>query len=410
MNGCPIVGGRVPLHGPEFQTDPAALYRAMRAEHGPVVPVTMEGGVPAWLVVGYRELHQVLNETDVFQRSSERWNSWDLVPPDWPLSPLVMRSPTILYAEGAEHRRRSGAVNDALAAVDAHELRTNVTRMADRLIDEFCASDGVDLRTAYAARLPAQALGWIYGLDDAGGDHLAEVMTTMIDGGPDTMKARESLIGLMADIVTRRRAAPGPDLVSRMLAHPAGYTVEEIILELIVVLGGGNQPTSEWLGNALRLMLTDDRFAASIVGARSSAREALNEVLWEDTPTQIYAARYAVHDVQLGGTSIRGGDMLLLGLAAANHDPDVRSAPTAAGDRGNHAHLSFSHGAHGCPYPAQEIAEAITITGIEVLMDRLPDLELAIPAHELRWRPSPWVRGVTSLPVTFTPAPPRGAH
>ncbi|SIO91379.1 cytochrome P450 [Nocardiopsis sp. JB363] len=410
MSGCPITRGRVPLHGPEFQSDPAGLYRAMRAEYGPVVPVTMEGDVPAWLVVGYRELHHVLTETRAFQRSSARWNAWDLVPPQWPMSPMVMRNPTILFSEGEEHRRRARAVNDALAAVDQLELRAIVTRMADRLIDGFCASDGVDLRAAYTARLPAQALGWIYGLDDTGADHLAEVMTTMIDGGPDAMKAREALIGLMAGIVARSRSAPGPDLVSRLLAHPAGYSTEEIIPELIVVLGGGNQPTSEWLGNALRLMLTEDRFEASLVGARSSAREALNEVLWEDTPTQIHAARYAVHDVELGGTSIRAGDMLLLGLSAANHDPGVRSTHTEAGDRGNHAHLSFSHGAHRCPYPAQEIAEAIAITGIEVLMDRLPDLELAIPARELRWRPSPWIRGVASLPVTFTPAPPRGEH
>ncbi|MFD6949539.1 cytochrome [Nocardiopsis sp. TSRI0078] len=402
---CPVR-----LHGGDFRTDPGGLYQRMRAEHGPVVPVLLEGDVPAWLVIGYRELHHVLSSPDVFARASHRWNAWDRVPEDWPLLPMVLRLPTVLYSEGEEHRRRAGALSDALAGTDLHELRTVTTRMADRLIDAFCSSTGTDLRLAYTARLPALVLSWLYGLDDERGDEAASLMTTMIDGGAEAMDAQRALMAAMADIVAQRRADPGGDVVSRLLAHPAGYTDEEAVPELIVLLGGGNQPTGEWLGNALRLMLTDDRFAASIAGARRSAQEALNEVLWEDTPTQVHAGRYAAHDVELGGRLLRRGDLVLLGLAGANTDPDVHSGTGAPGDRGNHAHLSFSHGEHRCPYPAQEIAEIIAVTGIEVLMDRLPDLELMVAAEELRWRPSPWVRGVASLPVAFTPVPPLGEN
>ena len=130
-------------------------------------------------------------------------------------------------------------------------------------------------------------------------------------------------------------------------------------------------------------------------------------MLKDAAPTEIYTGRYAVHDVELGGQLVRKGDMLLLGLSGANRDPDVR--PEGNG-RSNHAHLSFSHGAHRCPYPAPEIAETIAVTAIEVLLDRLPDLELAVPEDELQWRPSPWMRGVASLPVTFTPAAPQGGY
>ncbi|MFD3687829.1 cytochrome P450 [Nocardiopsis sp. NPDC058631] len=403
MSGCPVR-----LYGPRFQTDPADLYREMRAEHGPVVPVLMEGDLPAWLVIGYRELHQVMNDPHVFARSSRRWNAWDRVPEDWPLSPLVIQIPSVLYSEGAEHRRRAGAISDSLAGTDPHELRTVTMSLADRLVDEFCTLPGVDLRSAYTARLPALVLSWLYGLEGERGDSLASLLTTMIDGGPDAMDAQRALMASMAEVVAEQRANPGHDAVSRLIAHPAGYTDEELVPELIVVLGAGNETTGEWLGNALRLMLTDDGFAASIAGARRSAREALNAVLWEDTPTQVHAARYAAHDVELGGRIIRRGDMVLLGLAGANHDQRVHQGTGAAAHPGNHAHLSFSHGEHSCPYPAQEIAEVIAVTGVEVLMDRLPDIELAIPAEDLRWRPSPWVRGVASLPVTFSPALPLG--
>ncbi len=70
---------------------------------------------------------------------------------------------------------------------------------------------------------------------------------------------------------------------------------------------------------------------------------------------------------------------------------------------GNRAQMSFGHGEHGCPYPAPELAEVIAKTSIEVLLDRLPDLTLAVPAESLVWRSSVWMRGLTSLPVTFTP-------
>ncbi|MFE1168245.1 cytochrome P450 [Nocardiopsis sp. NPDC058789] len=405
MTGCPVQ-----LHGPEFQSDPGGLYERMRAEHGPVVPVRMEGDVPAWLVVGYRELHRVMNDTTTFARSSSRWNSWHLVPADWPMLPMVIQLPSVLYSEGAEHRRRTGALGDALSGTDLHELRTTTARMADRLIDAFCATDGTDLRTSYTARLPALVLSWMYGLDDPRGDRLADDMNTMIDGGPDAMVAQQALMAAMGELVAERRARPGPDVVSRLLGHPARYSDEEAVPELIVLLGGGNQPTAEWLGNALRLMFTDERFGASIAGARNSVQEALNEVLWEDTPTQIHAGRFAAHDVELGGQVIRQGDLVLLGISGANRDPLVRSTAGRIGDRGSQAHLSFSHGPHQCPYPAREIAEIIAVTGVEVLVDRLPDIELAVPAEELRWRPSPWVRGVASLPVTFTPTEPYGGH
>lgn len=400
MNVCPVR-----LRGPEHTTDPAGHLEKMRAEHGPVVPVLMDADVPAWLVIGYRELHHVLNTPSVFARSSARWNAWDRVPADWPLLPMVIQVPSVLFAEGEEHRRRSRAITDALSAVDPHELRAVTVRMADRLIDTFCGSGSVDLRTAYTARIPALVLAWVYGLEDRRGDELARIMTAMIDGGPDAMAAQRELMARMAHLVAERRAAPGPDAVSRLLAHPVGYTDDELTAELVVVLGGGNQPTGEWIGNALRLMLTDERFSASFAGARSSVRAALNEVLWEDTPTQIHAGRFAVHDTELGGRRIGRGDMVLLGLSGANQDPSVRAGLPA---EGNNAHLSFSHGAHRCPFPAQDIAETVAATAVEILLDRLPDAELAVAPHELRWRPSPWVRGVSSLPVTFTPVSPRG--
>ncbi|MFD8814085.1 cytochrome P450, partial [Streptomyces sp. NPDC059627] len=92
----------VPLGGPRFQTEPARLYREMRRDHGAVTPVVLDGDVPAWLVVGYRELHQVTGDPVLFSRDSELWNQWDTIPDDWPLLPMIGRKqPSI-------HKNRGG--------------------------------------------------------------------------------------------------------------------------------------------------------------------------------------------------------------------------------------------------------------------------------------------------------------
>ncbi|MFF1600602.1 cytochrome P450 [Streptomyces mirabilis] len=398
----------VPLSGPRFRTEPAELYREMRRDHGAVTPVVLDGDIPAWLVLGYRELHQVTGDPVLFSRDSELWNQWDRIPDDWPLLPMIGRKqPSILYTVGERHRERAAMISDALEAVDPFELRAQAERFADELIDAACAKGEADLIGGYAALLPVRVLAMLYGFSEEQGPGLVTALNDMVNGRENALAGQQHLAGSMAQLIADRKAAPASDVVSRMLANTAGFTDEEIIQDLMVMMAAGHQPTADWIGNSLRLMLTDERFAASLFGGRNSVAEAMNEVLWEDTPTQNVAGRWASRDAQLGGHRVRAGDLLLLGLQGANSDPQVRTDGSAL-TGGNNAHFSFGHGEHRCPFPAQEVAEVIARTGIEVVLDRLPDIDLAVPADSLTRRPSPWLRGLTELPVRFTPTPALG--
>ncbi|MFF0777901.1 cytochrome P450 [Streptomyces sp. NPDC003720] len=393
----------VPLDGPGFRTDPARLYREMRRDHGAVVPVLLHGGIPAWLVLGYRELHQVTGDPVLFSRDSDLWNQWESIPADWPLRPMIgHRQPSILYTVGERHRQRAAMIGNALEAVDPFELRRHAERFADELIDALCAAGEADLIAQYAMLLPVRVLARLYGFPDEDGPGLVTALNDMIDGRERALAGQSHLAGSMERLIAERRKEPADDVVSRMLADGSGFTDEEIAQDLMVMTAAGHQPTADWIGNSLRLMLTDDRFAASLFGGRHSVAEAMNEVLWEDTPTQNVAGRWATRDTRLGGRSVRAGDMVLLGLQGANSDPQVRTDASAL-TGGNSAHFSFGHGEHSCPFPAQEIAEVIARTGIEVVLDRLPDIDLAVPAESLARRPSPWLRGLNRLPVRFTP-------
>ncbi|MEV5720466.1 cytochrome P450 [Amycolatopsis mediterranei] len=389
-----------PLYGPQFQQKSADLYAELRRAHGPVAPVLLDGDLPAWLVLGYREVQYVVTNPEVFGRDSRRWNAWDRVPPDWPLLPLIGYQPTMMFAEGAEHRRRAEALDEALGAVDQFDLGARAQQVADELIDAFAGSGEADLITQYADGIPLPVVARMIGVPDAEtGDLVRDVYRTHA-AGEGANEAYARVREKVRRMVEAKRRDPGPDVTSRLLAHPAALADEEITEDLLHLMNAGQLPTAYWIGNTLRLMLTDDRFAMTLSGGRRSVGQALNEVLWEDTPTQNFPGRFAVHDLRLGGRQIRKGDLLILGLAAANQDPLVRPVPQAS--TGNQAYMSFSHGEHRCPYAAQEIAKVIAEAAIEVLLDRLPDVVLAVPADTLAWRPSPLFRGLAALPVKFT--------
>ncbi|MGW5123754.1 cytochrome P450 [Streptomyces sp. NPDC004069] len=403
--GCPAHPDAVRLGGLEYQQTPSQLYRALRREHGAVAPVLLDGDIPAWLVLGYSEVTYVTGHDELFARDSRRWNQWENIPADWPLLPYVGYQPSVLFTEGDEHRRRAGVITQALEGVDQFELARNCQLIADRLIADFAGSGQAELMTGYAHALPMRAVVQMCGMPTSGEDtqQLVEDLRISLDAaeGDDPVAAYGRVGERLRQLVKDKRASPGPDVTSRMLLHPAGLTDEEIVQDLISVIAAAQQPTANWICNTLRLLLTDERFAVNVSGGRLSVGEALNEALWLDTPTQNFIGRWAVRDTQLGGRQIRAGDCLVLGLAAANTDPQIW--PDAHVGAENAAHLSFSNGEHRCPYPAPLLADVMARTAVETLLERLPDLVLSVEPETLTWRPSIWMRGLTALPVRFTP-------
>lgn len=393
------------------QLEPRDFYAKLRAEHGPVVPVKFPGDVPAWLVIGYRELHQVTSDPDVFTRNREIWSQWSQLPQDWPLTDVIGAPGVgIGYCGNAAHTRHAHIVSSALEQTDSLELRAICEQISDRLVDEFCGSGEADAVTQFSIPLSALAIAWVIGLPEEEGKWLADSLQTFVDSTSDNASAIavNRIHARLRTLLGEKQAFPGEDMITRMLEHPESCTEDEYVMNVFFGIVAGYLATADWLGNSVRLLLTDDRFAVALGAARHSISQAMNEVLWEDTPWQIMPGRWVVRDTRLGDKMLHAGDMVLLGLGGANDDPHVRQhaghGPEPAYS-GNAAHFSFSHGEFRCPYPAQQIAEIISRTGIEVLLDRLPDLDLAVAPEQLRRRPSHFMRGMVSIPVVFTPVP-----
>ncbi|WP_433147559.1 cytochrome P450 [Streptomyces angustmyceticus] len=399
--------GAIMLGAPDYHRDPADAFSELRRAYGPVAPVLLDGQVPAWLVLGHRELIQVTTDTALFARSVGRWRLREQIPADWPLWPMVGGGPageSLLYTEGEEHRQRAGAVSRALAGIDPVEFRAQCESHAEDLAESFAHSGCAELMAHYALLLPVMVMGWALGVPTEEHRDLVAAFTDQLAGGDRALAGNQHIHRTMQKLVRKVRERPGADVASRLARDSIGLSDEQLCQDLIVTLLAGHQTTAYWMGNSIYRMVTDHRHKNAFVRGRLAVSQALREVLWDDTPTQIFAGRWTSRPAHLGQVTVPAGDLVLLGLAAANRDPHLRPEPGAA--IGSRAYLSYSHGPHSCPDPARDLAETIVTAGIEVLLDRFPDLHLVCPPEQVRWQPSVWMRGLESLPVTFTPTPP----
>ena len=390
------------LYGPQAQQDPGAVYEKLRAEHGGIAPVELEGGVPAWLVLGYRENMEVARTPNRFTRDARLWGDWKegRIAADDPLLQLIGWRPDVVSYDGDEHQRLRAAVNECLTRFDRHGTRRHVQRYANQLIDGFVEKGSADLVTQFAMYLPMLVLSRLVGLSEEHGPKLVEAIIGMVSGGEEAYAHNQYIIGTLQSLTEERRKAPGHDLASWFIQHPSGLNDEEVLNHLRVVIVLGYETTTNLVSNTLRMVLTDPRFRASLTGGLMTLTDAVEQMLWDEPPLLVCPARFATHDMQFGDKEIREGDMLLLGIAAGNADPEIRpdlDAPM----HGNRSHLSFSRGPHECS--GQEIARAITDTGVDVLLNRLPDLHLAVSEDQLTWTSSTWSRHLDALPVKFAP-------
>lgn len=396
--GCPAhSGGGLPLYVPEFTADPAHFYERLRRQ-GPVAPVEIVPGVDAMLVTDYRAALQVLRSTEKYGKDPRRWRALNegRVPADSFALQAMAPRPNCQRTEGAEHARLRAAVSGAFRHVDVLALREHVERTAGLLIDGFAAKGEADLLNDYAKPLSAYLLTALFGCPPEYSDRVVAATADLFDG-VEPEKADNEMVRCMADMIALKRAQPGEDVTTWLVQHPARLSVEELIHQLIVIIGSGYEQEQNLIANTLRLLLSDERFAGSVGDGRLLIEDALSEVLWTDPPMANYSVHFPYMDTTLEGVPLQAGEPVVISFTAVNNDPALADSRRT----GNRAHLAWGAGPHSCP--AREPAHVIASVAIECVLDRLPDLSLAVPAEQLTWRPSPFIRGLTALPVVFPP-------
>ncbi|MET9776872.1 cytochrome P450 [Streptomyces sp. NPDC006367] len=388
--GCPA-HGNIELFGNEFGSDPERHYDLLRSM-GPSAPVDIAPGVQVELVTGYDEALYFLQNPAWFVRDARRWNALNegRVPEDSPALPMMGYRPNALFSDGAAHARLRRAVTDSLATIDELQFVRQTQQSADYLISRFDTQPlgQADLMADYAQPLPLLVFSELFGCPPELGDRVVVGISGIFDGTPG---ADEVLGGALTELIALKHRRPGDDLTTRLMQHSAELTDEEVLHQLVTLLSGGTAPLTAAIGTSSALYLSEEWRSGLPV------EDAVVQTLWDYAPIANYAGHYPTQDVELAGRTLRAGDPVLISFAAANTDPKLKRHR----EQLSKAHLAFGAGPHACP--AKDPAFQMTVTAVEALLNRLPDVELRVPFPELPWVPAPWSRALVTLPVRFTP-------
>ncbi|MFF3559633.1 cytochrome P450 [Streptomyces sp. NPDC002574] len=399
--GCPAHGlyaatGLQQLHAPTAVENSNQLYEDLRKVHGSVAPVEVPGGVRAWLVLGYRENLEVLRTPSRFSADSRLWRDATTLSLEHPLAPLIAWQPLVNFAEGPDQRRLRGAVNGSLAKFNNIGVRRRIQYIANTLIDGFCQDGQADLVSQYTQQLPMLTMMRLLGVPEGTAPKLIAACQDLIAGTASAASSNQYVMQVLQDLVAARKTAADNDLPSFLIQHEAQLTDLEVAEHLRHTLVAAHTTTSVLLADTLHFYLTNATTRAQLAGGAQTLETSVDHILWDQPPLSVLPARYATGPTKLGDQDIEEGDMVLLGLAAGNRDPEVRPDPTAS-MHGNRSHLSFSGGGHECP--GQDIGRAVVETAADVLLTRLPDLHASGEGQRVfTWLSHPLI----TLPVAFT--------
>ncbi|MFI8189434.1 cytochrome [Streptomyces sp. NPDC085946] len=407
-----------PLLTRDYEARPALVYERLRERHGPVAPVDLLG-VPAWLVLGYREALEVLQDDDAWPKGLENWRARTegRIPADWPLGPSLEVN-HVLIQGGPGYRPLRQAWDAALKPFQdprhpqAKRLRTAVTAYADELItllEEGGTTGVADLSAQFSRPLPLMVASHLLGFPGSQGDDALMDMWRVLDAGPDAEPALERLLAALAELAAVKLRTPGDDFPSHLLAAHPDLSLDELARELFMLLGMTSDHVGILISNTVVEVVTGDGGVRASLSA-GMVRETMNRVVMRKPPLVNFVPRFAAKDTPLGNYVIREGDPVWVSAAAAHADPLFAGHAASGTTISTRAHLSWGAGGRQCP--ARELASTVAAVGVSRLSERFAHLELALPADQLPWRSSPFMRGLRSLPVRYAlaPAPARPAE
>ncbi|MFD8154250.1 MULTISPECIES: cytochrome P450 [unclassified Streptomyces] len=383
-----------------FARDPASYYAALRAQ-GPVGWAELAPGVPAYVVTGRRAALELLHDTETFSHDPRPWEA--TVPDDSPVLGMMRWRPNTLFADGAAHVRYRTALLDAFDLVEPHDLRERVHRAVHLLVSRFGPRGRADLVGDFTRPLMALVFNSLFGLPDSASDRLDTALGKMMEGGAQAAEGEAEFGGYVLELIAARTRQRGDDLPSRLLDHPAGLTPEEVTWQVFLTLGAGHEPTANLVSNALSRILGNPAYYSTLTSGARPVTDAVLEVLHHETPLANYGIHYARTPVTFHGAWIRAAVPVVISYGALAEEAERRR-----GDGERHpsdaSHLSWSAGPHACPVKRHTLL--IATEAIERLTQWLPDLEPVLPREHLTWRPGPFHRSLTALPVRFTPRRP----
>jgi cytochrome P450 len=210
-----------------------------------------------------------------------------------------------------------------------------------------------------------------------------------------------NMLGYIRDLTAIKRANPGDDLLSALLAVSEDgdrLTRDELTSTVFLLLIAGHETTANLIANGTYLLLSHREQWDLLCARPDLLPGAVEEFLRYESPVQCATHRVATTDVALGGQLIPAGATVVISLLSANRDEQhLPGAGHLDVTRAATPHVAFGHGIHFCLGAPLARLEGQVAFGS--LLARYPRLRLAEPHTPPVWRPGALMHGLASLPV-----------
>jgi pimeloyl-[acyl-carrier protein] synthase len=399
------------LLDPEVLANPYPLFHRLRTED----PVHWDPFLHTWVVTRYPDVVRVLREFSAARTPSpEQLTAIGLSALN-PIAQVMVKQ--MLFLDAPTHTRIRGLASAAFTPNKVEALRSHIREITKDLIEKVAANRRMEVIADLAEPLPCIVTAEMLGVPVE--DHqqmklwsqdFAEMLGNF-QHNPDhaarILKSTEEMTTYFRCAMRRDKLRPEGLVCSLRDAKVQGdyLSEEEVIANCIVTMVGGQETTTNLIGNGVLSLLRHPDQLEKLRDNPSLIPSAVEELLRYECPSQ-HTARLAPEDTEMGGKTIRKRQAVMAVMAAANRDPERFPDPDRLDiTREDNKHVAFGWGAHFCFGAALARIEGQIV--FEELLRRFP--VWVLEPGPLEWRTNSGLRGLTALPIRFTSASPAEA-
>ncbi|WP_144539567.1 cytochrome P450 family protein [Cytobacillus oceanisediminis] len=381
----------------EFTKNPYPAYKNLR-ETEPVLKMRFPDGQEGWIITRYDDAVEVLKDHRFIKNVSKLFGG------SMEHQSIFMHN--MLFSDPPDHKRLRGLVQKAFTPQMISGMRGRIQEITNDLLEKAAGKETINLIDDFAFPLPIIVICEILGVPAEDRNKFRIWSNSLIEGSngehaAEMFQHMNEFILYLSEWFEKIRKNQGKDLISQLMMaenESDHLTERELFGVVTLLIIAGHETTVNLIGNSILALIEHPEQLGLLQNQPEIIHNAIEETLRFNGPVEFSTSRWASEDLDFKGAAIRRGDLVIVALNSANHDPLQFKDPEIFDiTREKSPHLAFGKGIHLCL--GAPLARLEGEIAIKSLIQRFPDMKLNISKDQLEWRPGMIVRGVKEIPL-----------